>query len=416
MDYINEKLTKLKYKEITPIQKEFFLKLKDKQNIVGISKTGTGKTHAYLLPILAKIQKDKDELQFMIVVPTNELVFQVTKMIQEVDGDFNVASYFGGIDKQKEINKLSKRQPQILVSIPNKILEFSVYNNALKIHTARFVCFDEADMMFDESFMREVDLFIDRISKATFIMMSATIKPNMEPFIKKYFGNYLLIDKSEETKLNINYHLIKLRSRTKIEGLDVLLEEINPYLCLIFVSKKEDQKPIFEHLLEKKYQVLNYSSNTPIKVRKRLIDDIVMGKYQYVVVSDLVARGVDFKASDIIHFDLPSNMEFFYHRSGRTGRMNQSGNVYVLEKETDNRKIDSIKKSGIKFIEYVIDGSSLKKMERKKKNNSEIIEAIQRVKKPTKIAPNYKKKNKKRIEKIKKELRRDEYAKNRKSR
>ena len=413
MDYIKESLEKLHFNNITPIQEEFFKKFKENKNLVGVAKTGTGKTHAYLIPVLGSLNLALEEVQAVIVVPTNELVFQVTNMLLELDDRFSVSSFFGGIDKKKEITKLRRKQPQIVVTIPNKLVEFSVKEGLLKIHTSKYLILDEADMMFDEGFMNEIDLFINHFMNSRFIMMSATVKENMLSFIKKYFGQFELIDVTKQNDLNIKYSLINIKNKDRLSCLRVLIDLMNPFLCLVFVSKKDDIKTVYETIREKNNDTTYYSSDINIRQRKKILDDIVIGKYQYVVVSDLASRGIDFKASTVINYDLPNNMEYFFHRCGRTGRMNSDGEVYILSAPTDSRKVDKIKDAKIKLVEYSVVGTQLKEETRKQKVDDELIGEIKKIKKPSKVTPNYEKKNKAKIDKVKKNLRKARYAKNR---
>ena len=413
MDYIKESLSKLHFNTITPIQTEFFKKFGNNKNMVGVAKTGTGKTHAYLIPIFGALNAENDEVQLVIVLPTNELVFQVKNMIDALDNRFSVSYYYGGIDKKREISKLARKQPQVVVSIPNKLVDFAVNDGKLKIYTAKHLVLDEADMLFDEGFMSDIDLFINHLGNARYIMMSATIKENMQTFIKTYFGNFELIDVTKQNTLNIEYSLINIKNKDRLACLKILVEQINPFLCLVFVSKRDDIKIVYDAIKETKINVAYYSSDIPIRQRKKMLDDIVIGKYQYVVVSDLAARGIDFKANMVINYDLPNNMEYFFHRCGRTGRMNSDGEVYILASNSDNRKVDKIRDGKIKLIEFSIVGKELKNTTRKSSKDDELISEIKKIKKPSKVTPNYKKKNKAKIDKVKKDLRRAKYAKNR---
>jgi ATP-dependent RNA helicase CshB len=148
-----------------------------------------------------------------------------------------------------------------------------------------------------------------------------------------------------------------------------------------------------------------------VKKRTKLIEDILALKYQYVVTSDLAARGLDFKISHVIHYDLPHFLEFYMHRSGRTGRMNDTGEVITFMTVDDHRKIEKLKEKGIVFQNYQLSSKGLVKVEVKKKVVSEEeINAIKKVKKATKVTPGYKKKRAKQIKKIKQEMRKKQYV------
>lgn len=412
--YIQEKLQQLGFKETTPIQDGVFKVFSSSKHLVGLAPTGTGKTHAYLLPILANLQFDQHHVQAVVIVPTNELVIQVEKMLKQVEPDIRMKAYYGSMDKQKEYAWLSKQQPQFVISTPQKLYELVVEQNLLKIHTANFLVLDEADMMMDYAFLSIIDQILPSISHAKLLLFSATISKELQPFIKKYFGQYDLIDTSKSHQLKISHQLVQIKIQSRLEALSKIIQSINPYLCFIFVSKKENQEAVFQTVLDLGLPVVNLNSSLGVKKRKSIIDDIHQLKYQYVVTSDLAARGLDFKISHVIQFDLPHHLEFFFHRSGRTGRMYDDGIVITLAQETDSRKIDKLKKQGIHFDVYQLTNQGLNHKPPKKKSlNEEELAAIRKVKKPTKVTPNYKKKNKALVTKAKKEVRRKQYAKNR---
>jgi len=408
--YIKEKLETLGFKKTTPIQNEVFNKFNNQKHLVGLAPTGTGKTHAYLLPILANINKADESVQAIIVVPTNELVLQVFDMLKAVDDEIIAKAYIGGKDRQQDIAWLRKRQPQVVISTPYRLVQYAMDEGVLKLFDAKYMVFDEADMMFDEDFMTEIDPMIDRMRRVKFLLFSASITPLMEPFIKTYFGLYDYIDTVDQHELSIDYQLIHIKEMDRLVALNHLIKHLQPYLCFIFISKKEDQLKVYQDLHAQGLKVCNYSSDLPMKRRKQMIDEIRALKYQYVVTSDVVARGLDFDVSHVIHYDLPHHLEFFIHRSGRTGRMHRDGIVMTLMQLKDHRKIEKISKQ-VKFNHYALTqkGELIKRDKKVNKITEEEKEAIKTIKKPKKVKPNYKKKYKKAVEKARKEARRKKY-------
>ena len=408
---IQAMLDKLNYQEITPIQQAVFKAFKSPKHVVGLAPTGTGKTHAYLLPILSSIDLKKEVVQAMIIVPTNELVVQVERMLVEADDSFVVKTYYGGTNKMREQEWLKKHQPHIVITTPQQLIEYVFELKLLEIHTTSYVVFDEADMMFDEAFLSMIDQILPAVHKAKYFLFSATLNPSMEPFIKTYFGSYEFIDTTKRHNLKITYKLINIKYQNRMEALRELLKRINPYLGFIFVSKKENQDSVYQMLLENGYSVCNLNASLGVKKRSKLIEEIIALKYQYVVTSDLAARGLDFKISHVIHYDLPHFLEFYMHRSGRTGRMYDSGEVITFMTVDDHRRIDKLKEKGIEFEAYQFTQQGLTKVtERRKFVSDEEIQAVKKIKKPKKVTPNYKKKNAQAIKKAKQEIRRKNYA------
>ena len=188
-----------------------------------------------------------------------------------------------------------------------------------------------------------------------------------------------------------------------------LLKVINPFLCIIFVSKNEMVTEVYQMLLEKGYNVTRVSSKLSMKERKNIINEARTSKYQYIVASDLASRGIDFLGvTHIINYDLPYQLDFYIHRSGRTGRMGAHGEVYSFYEDKFSRKFASLEKRGIKFKKIRIsnDGELVPYQSRKDRLKEEEIQAIKKIKKPTKVKPGYRKKNKEKIEKALRKVRR----------
>ena len=409
--YIDDKLKQLKFETITPIQEGVFKYFFKPNHLVGLAPTGTGKTHAYLLPILSQMNFSLPVVQAVIVVPTSELVNQVERMVKDIEDRLVVHTYYGGTNHQKEQEWLTKFQPHLVITTPEQLKEYVIIRKLLNVHTAKYLVFDEADMMFDFSFLSTIDQLLPTMPKAKYLLFSATISPSMKPFITSYFGKYDLIDTSGKHELKITYKLINIKYQLRMNALEDVLKHLNPFLCFIFVSKKENQDIVYQRLVDLGYHVANLNSSLGVKKRNKLIDEIQALKYPYVVTSDLGARGLDFKVSHVIHFDLPYHLEFFFHRSGRTGRMNDSGEVITFMTVDDHRKIEKLKQKGVLFIPYEVTEKGITRVRQKKEAAlAGEKEALKKVKKVTKVSPNYKKKMTQQKKKIKQELRRKYYA------
>lgn len=396
----------LGFKEPSLVQKESFSLFDNDKSAVILSPTGTGKTHAYLIPIVEKIDKTKKEVQAVIIVPTNELVNQVGAMLKPLSEGINYKLVRANDDKKRLIQSFNYEQPQIVIATPGRLQDLVVNENALKVYTAKYLILDEADMLFDFDFMSQLDPVIESLKSLVYVF-SATMPKNLLSWINSYFGKAELIDLSKDIELDID-HYILMAGMDKDYRLLKLLEVINPYLCLIFVSKNEDIDKVFNLLNDKDYNVVKLSSQLKINERKNIISEIKLLKYQYVVASDLAARGMDFEGiSHIINYDLPHKIEFYIHRSGRTGRMGAHGEVYSFFEDKFSRRFESLEKRGIEFQKVRISqGKIVFHQPRKRKMNEEQIQAIRKIKKPTKVKPGYKKKNKRKIEKALRQVRR----------
>lgn len=415
---MNDKiLNKLQFNKFSLIQEKTLNEFKQPNNLVIVAPTGTGKTHSYLIPIYKEFEKSKKKgLKLVILVPTNELVFQVYEMTKQLFNDYNIRTFYGSMDRAREIKWLESNEIDIAIGTPIKVEEF-VKNESLSFQDLEYLVFDEADMMFDLAFMEPIIPILKTSKLGKLILVSASITETMKPFIKEFFGNYHLIDTTSEDKLEINHYLVKAGTRSRDFILNDLIKLINPYFCIIFVSKKEDQINVFNALNELGVSVANLSGDMPVRVRRQVIKEIHELKYQYLVTSDIGSRGIDFDASYIINYDLPYHLEYFIHRSGRTGRMGRSGEVYTIEGPNDHRKVSNLSSRGIDFKEIKLTQNGIVVVESKNRElKDDEIEVIRKIKKPTKVKPNYRKKNKMKIKKALQEHRRSEYVKNRKSR
>lgn len=399
------KIQSLGFKEPTIVQEKTYGLFSDGKSGIILSPTGTGKTHAYLIPLVEKIDITKDEVQAVIIVPTNELVMQVNYMLKKMDSGVTSKAITTKDDRSKTIQSLSKRQPQIVISTPGRLFDMVVQENVLKTHTANFLVLDEADMLFDYDFVSQMDPVTSKIKGSVYVF-SATMPKNIVSWINRYFGKAELLDLSDSVKLKIEHALIMGSSDSELKFFK-LLKTINPYLCFIFVSKNENIDPLFDKMVLEGYNVVKLTSKIPIRQRKNIIEDIKSLKYQYVVCSDIASRGLDFEGiSHIINYDLPYKTEFYIHRSGRTGRMGKEGIVYTLYEDKYSRKLGSIQNLGIEFTKYTIKGDELIEQEKKIKTLTEQeVQAIRKIKKPTRVKPNYKKKNKKQVKKALNEVR-----------
>ncbi len=406
-----KQLDKLGFKNTTPIQDGVFNAFHKGGHIVGLAPTGTGKTHAYLLPVMSALDPGLQAVQAVVIVPTNELVRQVERMLLAFEDRFVVKAYVGGSDRQREMIWLGKRQPQIVIATPERLHQFVIREGALKINMTRHLIFDEADMMFDEAFMSLIDPLLEVMTKARIMLFSATLTPAMRPFIKSYFGAHHMIDVTKAHDLPIEYRLINIKGQDRLEALMGLLPHLQPYLALIFVSRKDTQQLVYEALHEKGIAVCNLHADLGVKRRRQLLDDIIALKYPYVVTSDLASRGLDLKVSHVIHFDLPHQLAFFFHRSGRTGRMHDDGIVITFMTVNDHRRIEKLKQRGIEFVPYGITADGLVEIKKRVRSLTEDERhAMKAIKKPVDIKPNYKKKNKKKVAKAIRKTRRKPHA------
>lgn len=405
---INE-LEKQHIKKMTAIQNLTLPLTLNNQNIIGISPTGTGKTLAFLIPILNKLSSQND-IQSIIIVPTRELARQIHSNISLFKfNEVRIKSslWIGGEDIGKQIN--NSINSNIVIATPTRFLEI-YQQNKINLKFVNTIVLDETDMLFDLGFSKQIinifNLFknINEIQKMAF---SATIHDMLSQQLKIFFKDTRIITTNNlYKKENIINYLVKCKD--KYHALSVIINKINPYLCLIFTNTKKKSDEIYKYLLEQNRNVINLHGDLKTRERKNNFKNIKNLKYQYVVCSDLASRGLDIDgASHVINWDLPDDSSWYLHRAGRCGRSKYTGESYILFNDNDNKKILSLIEKGIEIKNLIIKNNQLvptkEKVYFKPKINQEQENEIKLfiAKSKKNIKPGYKKKLKKEIHKIK---------------
>ncbi|MDE5547186.1 MAG: DEAD/DEAH box helicase, partial [Anaeroplasmataceae bacterium] len=424
-NYILHALEDLKFESLTPVQKEVLNAIHMNKNILAKSKTGSGKTHAFLLPIFQSLNEDDHSVFATILSPTKELAMQTYKMAQHIASfsgkRIDIKLFSGGTDRLKEIEKLKNTTPQIVIGTPGKIKDLAITENVLKIYTSKFFIVDEMDMALDGGYEEDLDEISKILVNSKMMFFSATMEDRVLHFAKKYLSNPHMIDIKDTNDTQIEHIWIPLKHKNRLEMLMNLLNTIQPYLAIIFANTKEKVIEVGKELSSRGYFVgLMHGDLTP-RERKRVLNDCKALKYQYLVATDLAARGLDIEGvSHIINYELPYNYEFYLHRSGRTGRMHRDGIVYSFYEDVDDTYLDNLAKKKIspKYYEYKngefipYKGRATRAARVKPKTDYQ-KEAAKFVPKPKKVSPGYKKKMQAKIDDIASRLKKNDQKKKR---
>lgn len=421
--WISSSLKNNNIKEFTQIQERSLNLLNEGKNFIGVSPTGTGKTLAYLLPILERIDFTVNKYQAVIVCPTRELarqVFNVLKTFRDEQPDLKTKLWIGGVDLNQLINNAKINFSHIIICTPQRFLEVSNnLPNTLFENVHTFVL-DEADMLLDLNFYPQIAQITEKLDFENVykIAMSATLHNQLNNEINKIFKNTIVVNLNNIDKLmqKINHYVIK--TNDKQHALSVILNTINPYFCLIFTNTKTKADEIYKLLLSQNYNVINLHSGLSTRSRKNNYKDIKNQKFQYVVASDLFSRGMDIEgASHIVNYDIPKTPEWYIHRAGRTGRNKYTGISYVLYTNNDQKDFEKILNKKIHFQIKQIKNNELvdsrlnlkKKKIKNEKQEKEIRKVVATNSKIVK--PGYKKKLRSKINKIKQKHKREHIEK-----
>lgn len=326
------------YKNPTSIQKKVIPIAKKGIDIVASSKSGTGKTASFVLPMLERMKKivklDHRVLRSLIIVPTRELVDQISIAIGTYGKYLNIrhTKIHGGISKSSQLLKLATGI-DILIATPGRLKGF-IEEDDLDISSVNMIVLDEVDTMLEIGFIKDIEFILSHCSKQRQIMMfSATISQNIKKLGKEFMYEPVTIEISQRRDVVtlINHNAIKIDVKKKDE-LVVHLIKTSPYdQILIFTNMKDTADTLTQYLVSNGIKAVAVHGNLDYKDRAKNIKSFKAKKSQVLVSTDIAARGIDIKElSLVINFDLPELTDEFTHRVGRTGRAGQKGNVISI--------------------------------------------------------------------------------------
>ena len=406
-DYIQEALKDLNFVEATEVQEKLIPVVLSGGDLVGESKTGSGKTHTFLLPIFQELDEKADSVQAVITAPSRELATQIYQAARQLasfsEQEIRVANYVGGTDKARQIGKLESSQPHIVIGTPGRIYDL-VESGDLAIHKAHTFVVDEADMTLDMGFLETVDRIAARLPKdLQFLVFSATIPQKLQPFLKKYLSNPVMEQIKTKTVIadTIDNWLLSTKGRDKNAQIYEISQLLQPYLAMIFVNTKTRADELQAYLTAQGLKVAKIHGDIPPRERKRIMNQVKNLDFEYIVATDLAARGIDIEGvSHVINDAIPQDLSFFVHRVGRTGRNGLPGTAITLYQPSDDSDIRELEKLGIKFTPKMIKNGEFQdtydrdrranREKTKEKLDTEMIGLVKKKKK--KIKPGYKKK------------------------
>lgn len=355
---IYQALDDIHFTEPTTVQSRLIPVILQGRSVVGQSQTGSGKTHTFLIPIFQQYDAKNDRVQAVITTPSRELAQQIYEAAKQMATTFDddaqpwIGLYVGGMDKARQIHQLERRQPQIVIGTPGRIKDL-YQAGGLDIHTANTLVVDEADMTLDMGFLADVDAIASAMpEELKMLVFSATIPQKLQPFLKKYMSNPVLEEIPSETVIapTIKNILVGTKGETKDTLIYNLLTMGNPYIALVFTNTKTRARELTKNLRSRGLKVAEIHGGIQPRERKRTMQQIQHLDYQYVVATDLAARGIDIPGvSLIINDGIPTELEFFIHRVGRTGRNGMSGTAITIYNPDEEDRVQMVENMGVKF-------------------------------------------------------------------
>lgn len=348
-DNIQRALDEMGFEELTQIQQEAIPVILEGRDIVGQSNTGTGKTAAFGIPLLQKIDKEVRMPQAIVLLPTRELAVQVANEFRKygkyMDGIKTVTVY-GGADIRDQINKL-KGGAQIIVGTPGRVIDL-IDRHVIKLSELNMAVLDEADEMLKMGFREDIELILSKIDHPVqTLLFSATIPDAMKNIIKKFLKNPVSVKVLREgiTAKEVKQSYFLVKHSDKVDALARLVDTYTPRLALVFCNTKKSVDELYDQLIERGYNCDKMHGDIKQSQRIDTLNKFNNGLIEILIATDVAARGLDIKEVDIvINYEVPSKEDYYVHRIGRTGRAGKEGASFTLASAKEMKKIEAIER------------------------------------------------------------------------
>ncbi|MBL4822746.1 MAG: DEAD/DEAH box helicase [Colwellia sp.] len=323
-------ITSIGFTAATDIQAQTIPPLLAGKDVLGEAQTGTGKTAAFGLPALAKVDTSIRKPQLMVLAPTRELAMQVAEAIESFGKNMKglrVATLYGGQSYGPQFQQL-ERGAQVVVGTPGRLMDH-LRRKSLKLGDLKVCVLDEADEMLNMGFLEDIQWILDHLPKTTqMCLFSATMPPAIRKIANRFLKDpeHIKIAAVKKAKANITQYAWKVTGITKMTALERIAEIVDYDAMIIFVRTRNDTVDVAEKLERAGYPALALNGDMNQAQRERCIDQMKSGKSSILVATDVVARGLDIpRISLVINYDLPGDNEAYVHRIGRTGRAGREG-------------------------------------------------------------------------------------------
>ena len=369
------------YEYATPIQTKAIPQLLEGKDLIGQSQTGTGKTAAYSLPIIEKIDKSNKNVQAIILCPTRELAIQITEEMRKFtkyEEGVSCLAIYGGEQIERQI-KLLKKGVKIIVGTPGRVMDH-MRRKTLKLNDIKMVVLDEADEMLNMGFEEDINTILaETPEERQTILFSATMNTKILNIAKKYLQEpeKIKIKSKELTVDKIEQISLELKQSMKDETVMRLIDLNNPKKAVIFCNTKKKADNLIEVLKQRGYKAECLHGDIKQVQRQRIMNRLKNGDFKILVATDVVARGIDVDELElVINYDVPQDDEYYVHRIGRTGRNGNEGKAYTFVVGKERDRIRGIEK----YANTKILTGKLPTMEQINKiRNEKMVSKIQKV-------------------------------------
>ncbi len=346
------------YERPTAIQAEIIPHMLAGRDVIGQAQTGTGKTAAFALPILSRLQSGKVHPQVLVLAPTRELATQVADSFETYAScmpDFRVAAIFGGQDYEIQF-RLLRRGVHVVVGTPGRVIDH-IKRGTLKLDEIHCLVLDEADEMLNMGFLEDVEFILEHApQKKQVALFSATMPEPIRRIADRYLSDpaQITIRRKTLTAESIHQKCVFVSERDKPELLARMLEAEQTDGVIVFTKTKDSTIAVAEHLVQLGFAAAALNGDLPQKQRQRTVDQLKAGKLNVLVATDVAARGLDVqRISHVFNYDLPHDSESYIHRIGRTGRAGRTGTAIIFLTPPQRGKLRLIEKATKQTIELI---------------------------------------------------------------
>lgn len=312
----------------TPIQDQAIQPILDGLDIIGLANTGTGKTAAFLIPLINKVTLDRNQ-KVLIIAPTRELALQISEELRNFAQGLQIfsATLIGGANIHRQISDLN-RHPNFVIGTPGRLKDL-IERRVLNLSTFASIVLDEVDLMVDIGFINDVKYFISLLpTQRQSLFFSATIPPKVSELLQSFVTDPVTVKVSQQpTSENVDQNIVKVVNRSqKVDQLHDLLTQDGFDKVLIFGRTKHGIEKLNKELLTRGFKVDSIHGNKSQGQRQRALDNFKKAHVQVLLATDVASRGLDIdNVTHVINYDLPETYDDYIHRIGRTGRADKKG-------------------------------------------------------------------------------------------
>jgi len=336
----------LGYTELTPIQEKAMPSVLEGKDVIGLAQTGTGKTVAFVLPILQRLIKSpKRQINAAIITPTRELAEQICDAINALGRYTSVRSIalYGGTNINNQINELA-RGAEIIVACPGRLIDH-LWRGTIDLSKVEMLVIDEADRMFDMGFQPDIRKILSCLmgTRQT-LLFSATMPADIRKLVKDILRDPVTVQIGQTAPAkSVSHSIFPVGQHLKTQLLTELLYRTESKSVLVFTRTKYSTERIARHLKECGFNVASLQGNLSQSRRQAALDGFRSGKIKVLVATDIAARGIDVNnISHVINYDMPENTDAYIHRIGRTGRVDRTGDAFTFVTSADTAMVNSL--------------------------------------------------------------------------